>query len=157
MPRFHSALPRLGVAVPRGTLSRIMGALGSVITPTATLVSVLVALLASVPFLEPELSYGFARNTTATPSSAPIQSADGLPYTRRTVRFDSEGTSCEAWLYTPAAASPSTEGEDAPPPSASSGPWPVVIMAHGLGGQKDLGLHRFADMFARAELAVLVG
>ncbi|EFJ45464.1 hypothetical protein VOLCADRAFT_94145 [Volvox carteri f. nagariensis] len=115
------------------------------------LVALSFALLLAVP-LDHELSYGFLRNTTATAGSIPITPADGLPYTRRNIRFDSHGTSCDAWLYTPLL--PRAPGAGA---SASiSSRFPVVIMAHGLGAQKDLGLHRYADAFARAGMAVLV-
>ena len=33
---------------------------------------------------------------------------------------------------------------------------PVVVMAHGIAGQKDMGLQPFAEAFARAGLAVLL-
>jgi hypothetical protein len=104
------------------------------------------ALLLALTPLDPRLTYGFQRNTTATPASAPITPADGLPYTRRNFRFDSHGTALDAWLYTPLTA---VDG-------AAAVRHPVMIMAHGLGAQKELGLHRFADAFARAGLAVLV-
>lgn len=35
-------------------------------------------------------------------------------------------------------------------------PPPVVVMGHGLGSQKDMGLHPYAEQFAAAGLAVLV-
>ena len=33
---------------------------------------------------------------------------------------------------------------------------PTLVMAHGLGGQKDFGLHKFAGSFAKAGLAVML-
>src|SRR5439155_8789479 len=45
-----------------------------------------------------------------------------------------------AWLYTP----------------AGEGPYPVVVMAHGLGGQRRFRLDVHAERFAEAGLAALV-
>ena len=33
---------------------------------------------------------------------------------------------------------------------------PIVVLAHGIAGQKDMGLHPFAEVFAQRGLAVLV-
>ncbi|GIL46823.1 hypothetical protein Vafri_3701 [Volvox africanus] len=110
------------------------------------------ALLLAVP-PHHELSYGFQRNTTATAASLPITPADGLPYTRRNIHFDSHGTTCDAWLYTPLPPEQPAGADGSGGPAAQ---FPVVIMAHGLGAQKEMGLHRFADAFAGAGLAVMV-
>lgn len=59
---------------------------------------------------------------------------------RREVEFSSEGTTCRAWLYTP----------------ASGAPCPAVVMAHGFSGVKEMRLDRYADVFAQAGLASLV-
>ncbi len=59
------------------------------------------------------------------------------------MRFDSRGTSIEAWLFLPRA------------PAADGRTPPLVLMAHGLGGQKDFGLSSYAARFAEAGLAVL--
>ena len=47
--------------------------------------------------------------------------------------FVSEGVTCHAWAVTP-------------PPAAGGGgaPWPVVVMGHGFGSQKDMGLTKYA-------------
>lgn len=116
---------------------RALGALGALFV-------VALAVLLAVP-LDSDVLYGFQRNTTATAASSPITLADGLPYTRRNIRFDSHGTSCDAWLYTPRHAT-----------AISTARFPVLIMAHGVGAQKELGLQRFAEAFARAGLAALV-
>ncbi|KXZ52755.1 hypothetical protein GPECTOR_8g146 [Gonium pectorale] len=118
----------------------------------AAIATALLAALAAVPY-DKELSYGFVRDPSPTPGSAPIVAEDGLPYTRRTLFFTSQGTACEAWLYTPTAA---TAAATAAGGGRRWPPFPVVIMAHGLGGQKDLGLHRFADAFAAAGMAAFV-
>ncbi|GLI58590.1 hypothetical protein VaNZ11_000215 [Volvox africanus] len=110
------------------------------------------ALLLAVP-PHRELSYGFQRNTTATAASISITPEDGLPYTRRNIHFDSHGTTCDAWLYTPLPPEKLAGADGSGGPAAQ---FPVVIMAHGLGAQKELGLHRFADGFAGAGLAVMV-
>lgn len=62
------------------------------------------------------------------------------PFQRHTTSFLSQGERCAADLYLPTGgASP-----------------PVVIMAHGLGGQRAFGLAPFAERFAGAGLAVLL-
>ncbi len=57
--------------------------------------------------------------------------------------FTSEGTRCGAWLFLPA-------------PAAGATPPPVVVMAHGFGGQREMRLPAFAEHFASRGLAVLV-
>ncbi len=59
---------------------------------------------------------------------------------RHDVEFDSQGTRCAAWLYVP-------EGE---------GPFPTIVMAHGLGCVKEMGLDSFAERFQAAGYACLV-
>ncbi|WP_247008981.1 alpha/beta hydrolase [Halorientalis litorea] len=58
---------------------------------------------------------------------------------RRDADFRSNGTRCAAWLYEPAAENP-----------------PVVVMAHGFGGEREARLPAFAERFAAAGMAVLV-
>lgn len=48
----------------------------------------------------------------------------------------------EAWLYLPK-------------PSTTTKP-PIIVMAHGIGGQKEMGLHSFAEAFAIAGVAAFV-
>ncbi|KAF5838711.1 Alpha/Beta hydrolase protein [Dunaliella salina] len=85
---------------------------------------------------EKELVFEFLRDTTKLPVQEDIAESD---YTRRTITFPSQGTTIEAWLYLP-----------------QTKPAPIVIMGHGLGSQKDMGLHPFAEQFAQAGMAVLV-
>jgi dienelactone hydrolase len=61
---------------------------------------------------------------------------------RTDVSFDSWGDRCGAWLYRPEGA-----GEEA---------LPCVVMAHGFGATRDLGLAAFAERFADEGLAALV-
>jgi dienelactone hydrolase len=63
-------------------------------------------------------------------------------FRRSTVDFRSGDSFCTAWLYLPDA------GSDAPAP--------VVVMGHGLGATRELGLAPYAERFAAAGLAVLV-
>ncbi|MGC4933960.1 alpha/beta hydrolase [Gordonia sp. DT30] len=63
---------------------------------------------------------------------------------RRTVRFDSHGTACDAWFFAPSEHSP----------FATDVGVPVVVMAHGFCGTKDSGLESFARRLADAGLAV---
>lgn len=51
----------------------------------------------------------------------------------------------EAWLYTP----------KSPLDGPSTKP-PIVVMAHGIGAQKEMGLHEFAATFAENGLAAFV-
>ncbi|WP_319456454.1 MULTISPECIES: alpha/beta hydrolase [unclassified Mycobacterium] len=63
-------------------------------------------------------------------------------FRRRTVDFRSGDSFCSAWLYLPV--------------TASEAPAPVVVMGHGLGATRELGLAPYAERFATAGLAVLV-
>ncbi|MEU4316501.1 alpha/beta fold hydrolase [Nocardia sp. NPDC024068] len=56
------------------------------------------------------------------------------------VGFPSGGQKCAGWLYLPAG-----------PPK----PRPIVVMGHGLGGNREMGLDRFARRFAAAGMGVL--
>ena len=60
---------------------------------------------------------------------------------RADVTFVSDGVVCAAWLYRP-------EGVD--------GSAPVVVMAHGLGGVREMRLDAFAERFVAAGYACLV-
>ena len=57
--------------------------------------------------------------------------------------FESAGTRCAAWLFLPEA-------------GAGAGRPPVVVMAHGFGGQREMRLPEFAERFASRGLAALV-
>jgi len=59
--------------------------------------------------------------------------------TRHDVSFDSDGDRCAAWLYLP-------EGVERPP---------VVVLGHGLGATREMGLEAFAERFAKAGIAAL--
>ena len=61
-------------------------------------------------------------------------------FTRADVSFDSQGTSCAAWLYRP-------EGVANPP---------IIVMAHGFAAIRVLRLDAYAERFAEAGYAVLV-
>jgi uncharacterized protein len=61
---------------------------------------------------------------------------------RRTVDFRSGDSYCRAWLYLPN--------------TVSKAPAPVVVMGHGLGATREMGLTPYAERFAAAGLAVLV-
>ncbi|MEU1986170.1 alpha/beta fold hydrolase [Nocardia sp. NPDC019395] len=56
------------------------------------------------------------------------------------VGFPSGGQKCAGWLYLPAG-----------PPK----PRPIVVMGHGLGANREMGLDRFARRFAAAGMGVL--
>ncbi|MGH3969883.1 MAG: alpha/beta hydrolase, partial [Mycobacterium sp.] len=63
-------------------------------------------------------------------------------FRRSTVDFRSGDSFCTAWLYLP--------------DSGSDARSPVVVMGHGLGATRELGLAPYAERFAAAGLAVLV-
>lgn len=83
----------------------------------------ILAVLLALPW-ETAVTYqdSFVRNTTATPTSQPLDTPE---YSRIVTHFDSHGTRVEAWLYTPKSA----EGH-----AAAGHRFPVVIMAHGRCG-----------------------
>jgi dienelactone hydrolase len=57
------------------------------------------------------------------------------------VSFPSGGEQCAAWLY---------------PPDGIPKPRPLIVMAHGLGANREMGLDRYARRFAAAGMGVLV-
>ncbi|BBO74293.1 alpha/beta hydrolase [Desulfosarcina widdelii] len=59
---------------------------------------------------------------------------------KQTIHFESQGLKCVAWLFLP-------EGE---------GPFPTVIMAHGLAAIKEMRLDAYAERFSAAGYACLV-
>lgn len=59
--------------------------------------------------------------------------------TRLDVAFPSSGDECRAWLFRPDAERP-----------------PLVILGHGLGGTREMGLEPYARRFAEAGIAALV-
>jgi dienelactone hydrolase len=61
---------------------------------------------------------------------------------RREVAFLSDGVTCRAWLYEPAA--------------GAKRPAPCIVMAHGLGGTRDASLPPYAERFAAAGFYVLL-
>jgi len=60
---------------------------------------------------------------------------------RRDIEFTNDGLNLRGWLYVP------EEG---------AGPHAAVVMAHGFTGLKEMTLDRYAEIFCRAGLAVLV-
>jgi dipeptidyl aminopeptidase/acylaminoacyl peptidase len=62
------------------------------------------------------------------------------PWSKRDVSFNIKGTTVNAWLYLP---------EDL------SAPVPCIIMGHGFGGIKDMGLDLYAVRYQEAGFAVL--
>jgi dienelactone hydrolase len=74
----------------------------------------------------------------AAPVTAPVPLAGGV--SRQDVRFACGDAVCAAWLFRPAAVSRP----------------PVVVMAHGFAGTRDVGLPYFAERFAAIGIAALV-
>ncbi|KFZ41531.1 MULTISPECIES: alpha/beta hydrolase [Thermoactinomyces] len=61
----------------------------------------------------------------------------GNSFQREDVDFYSKGTRCSAWLYLP----------------ASDKKCPIIVMAHGLGGTREMRLYEYAERFAEAGYA----
>ena len=59
---------------------------------------------------------------------------------RSDVKFPSGGVNCSAWLYRPDA----------------DGSLPLVVMAHGFAGTRDMRLDAYAERFAQAGIAALL-
>jgi pimeloyl-ACP methyl ester carboxylesterase len=77
-------------------------------------------------------------------------------YTTRGVTFDCSGMQCGATLYLPKspAKGSSSKGSSKGSSKSSSSLPPVIVMAHGLGGEKTW-LAKFASVFAEGGFAVL--
>ena len=58
-------------------------------------------------------------------------------FKREDVDFYSKGTRCSAWLYLPEAEKKC----------------PIIVMAHGLGGTREMRLYEYAERFAAAGYA----
>ncbi|CAL8463633.1 g3167 [Coccomyxa elongata] len=106
----------------------------------AALIPIVIGLFGAaivIPWDKTIITEPLPRNTTATENCGLINDPK---YRRRTVFFPSKGLQLEGWLYTP-------KGVEGRPP--------IVVLAHGIAGQKDMGLHPFAEVFAQRGLAVL--
>ncbi|MFT3921793.1 MAG: alpha/beta fold hydrolase [Myxococcales bacterium] len=69
------------------------------------------------------------------------ESAENVPGpSREEVRFAIRGETCAAWLYR----------------AKGRGPHPIVVMAHGLGATRELGLDPYARRFQEAGMSALV-
>ncbi|TDJ66039.1 MAG: alpha/beta hydrolase [Proteobacteria bacterium] len=60
---------------------------------------------------------------------------------RRDIEFNADGVILRGWFYTP---------------DSGAGPFPIVILAHGFSGVKEMSLDKYAEVFAAGGLAVLV-
>ncbi len=60
-----------------------------------------------------------------------------ITFYREDIDFDSNGTRCSAWLYLP----------------SCNEKCPVIVMAHGLGGTREMRLSEYAERFASAGFA----
>jgi uncharacterized protein len=60
---------------------------------------------------------------------------------RRNIEFNADGVTLRGWLYTP---------------DGTKGPFPAVVMAHGFTAIKEMTLDRYAEVFCRGGLAVVV-
>ena len=63
-----------------------------------------------------------------------------MPFTRHEVEFQSRDLRCAAWVYQPDA----------------DGPLPLVVMAHGFSGTREMRLNAYAERFAQEGIAALV-
>lgn len=79
----------------------------------------------------------------AAPVGEPLAFLDGVA--RKDLRFPCGEDTCAAWLYRPAPRRDGGEGEP-----------PVVVMAHGFAGTRDVALEPFARTFAARGVAAFV-
>ncbi|PEW73453.1 acetylxylan esterase [Bacillus thuringiensis] len=63
-------------------------------------------------------------------------------FIRKSIKFNAEGTTLRGWLYLPLTSNKEKK--------------PIVVMAHGYAGVKEMHLDRYAEQFSKAGLAVLV-
>lgn len=70
-----------------------------------------------------------------------IKNGDSMDYQRSDLRFASGDTECAAWLYRPV---------------GGRGKRPAVVLGHGLGAIKEMGLDAYAARFAAAGYIALV-
>ncbi|KAL6758298.1 Alpha/Beta hydrolase protein [Haematococcus lacustris] len=112
---------------------------------TAALMVVVAALCALVA-RDPDIVYGFPGEALAIESAARSPDNErlelGSGVVRTTVHFPCSGERCQAWLYTP-------RPSHRPPP-------PVIVMAAGLGVQRDHKLPGIAEHFASHGYAALL-
>ena len=78
-----------------------------------------------------------SRSTDSDDTSRDAGAANGV--VRRDVRFRSGDADIAAWLYLP----------------IGDGPWPAVVLGHGLGGIKEMGLGPYSERFATAGFVAL--
>ena len=72
----------------------------------------------------------------------PFIDADAkISWPKKDVSLNVKGTSISAWLYLP---------------ENSTAPVPCIIMGHGFGGTRDMGLERYAVRYLAAGYAVLI-
>jgi alpha-beta hydrolase superfamily lysophospholipase len=103
----------------------------------ATILLLFLAGLVVLPW-DPALIPGpLQANPAPTPADQPI---DDPAFERRVFMFPCSEEQCSAWLYLP-------KGVERPP---------VVVLAHGLGAQKDFGLGTYSEAFARNGIAAFV-
>ncbi|CAL5229605.1 g12965 [Coccomyxa viridis] len=102
------------------------------------LVVIFPAALVVLPWDKSIITEPFVWDAAPTPSTADVNTPE---FSRRTVHFPSQGLQLEGWLYTP-------KGMQQRPP--------IVVAAHGIAGQKDMGLEPFAELFATKGMAVLL-
>jgi fermentation-respiration switch protein FrsA (DUF1100 family) len=81
-----------------------------------------------------------SRQTIKADQPAGKAAAARVSAIRHDAGFEVDGTALHAWLYLP----------QNPPASV-----PCIVMAHGFGGTKDMGLDRYAEHFQAAGCAVL--
>jgi acetyl esterase/lipase len=113
-------------------LKKILGAVGILVAALALYVAV-VAIGPGFEVSPQPLQRPGAWHERAAPSPQRSQRANG--------RIEVEGTSLSAWLFLPREA---------------SAPVPCIVMAHGFGGTKDMGLETYAIRFQEAGYAALV-
>jgi pimeloyl-ACP methyl ester carboxylesterase len=111
---------------------RVIGIIIGILIGLIILELAIVALVPgiSVPEQRPVTEKQMPKKVDAKPSSS-----------RKDVSFKVKGTALSAWLYLP---------------ENLSAPIPCIIMGHGFGGTKDMGLESYAVRYQEAGFAVLI-
>jgi len=107
----------------------------------ASVVVVALAIIVAVltQSFDPALQKGFTRIPTPDISRFPLKTED---FSRKVINFHSNGVKCEGWKYTPVKSHPKYEDT-------------LVVLGHGIGCQRDFGLERYAEGYAKAGIASL--
>lgn len=112
---------------------------------------VLISVILLIP-MDPGFQIGDFEPTAYTGKLNPLED-DSIQV--EDIFFSSHGENCHAWLYTKQTGTATTNEDEEQTGNPIVLP-PVVLMAHGFGTQKDIGLDRYATKFVQEGFAVFM-